>query len=131
MPTPEASDAAPWIGRVIDGRYRIVELLGKGGMGAVYVAEHLTLRKQVAVKIIRTELTANSQAEARFAREALATAQIEHPHVVSAIDFGHLPDGGAYLVIQLVRGESLGKLLERGSLPWPQAAQLGAQIAHA
>jgi len=131
VPTPEASDAAPWIGRVIDGRYRIVELLGKGGMGAVYVAEHLTLRKQVAVKIIRTELTANSQAEARFAREALATAQIEHPHVVSAIDFGRLSEGGAYLVIQLVRGEGLATRLKRGALAWPEACELGAQVADA
>jgi tRNA A-37 threonylcarbamoyl transferase component Bud32 len=129
----EAEDpsAQQWIGRVIDGRYRIVELLGEGGMGNVYVAEHLKLRKQVALKTIRAEFAENSQAEARFAREALATAQLDHPHVASAIDFGHLPEGGAYLVIQLVRGEGLGDRIDRGPLPWPDVCQLGAQVADA
>ncbi len=129
--TGEAGDLASWIGRIIDGRYKIVEVLGEGGMGAVFVAEHLKLRKLVALKTIRGEFSGHPELEARFAREALATGQIDHPHVVSAIDFGHLPEGGAYLVIQLVRGVSLGKQLESGPLPWPQAVELGAQIADA
>jgi len=116
---------------VIEDRYRIVELLGEGGMGAVFVADHLRLRKQVALKVIRAEFAAHSQAEARFAREALATAQIEHPHVASAIDFGHLPEGGAFLVTQLVRGEALSRRLRRGELPWPEVCALGAQVADA
>nr|WP_256254025.1 serine/threonine protein kinase [Nannocystis exedens] len=109
----------------------MVELLGEGGMGAVYVAEHLKLHKHVALKTIRAQFAANSQAEARFTREALATARLDHPHVVSAIDYGHLPEGGAYLVIQLVRGHSLTKRLEQGPLTWQQACKLGAQIADA
>jgi len=128
---PGAADLSSWIGRVIDERYRIVEVLGEGGMGAVFVADHLRLRKQVALKIIRADFAAHSQAEARFAREALATAQIEHPHVASAIDFGHLPEGGAFLVTQLVRGENLGKRLRRGELPWPEVCEFGAQVADA
>src|SRR5687768_11587289 len=107
---PQQSSSAPveqWIGREIAGRYRILELLAEGGMGAVFVAEHLTLHKQVALKTIRPEFAANDLAEARFAREALATGQIDNPHVVSALDYGQLPDGGSYLVIQLVQGESL------------------------
>jgi len=125
-------DGDPWIGRIIDERYRIVELLGEGGMGSVFVAEHLKLRKQVALKTIRPEFASNAQAEARFAREALATAQIDHPHVASAIDFGHLPEGGAYLVIQLVRGVSLAAHLDtHGKIAWGTAADLGAQIADA
>ncbi len=127
----EPSELASWIGRIIDERYRIVEVLGEGGMGAVFVAEHLKLRKLVALKTIRGEFSGNPQLEARFAREALATAQIDHPHVVSAVDFGHLPEGGAYLVIQLVRGVSLGHMLEQGPLPWPRAVELGAQVADA
>jgi serine/threonine-protein kinase len=134
-PNAEATGdpAAPgtWIGRVIDDRYRIVEVLGEGGMGAVFVAEHLKLRKLVALKTIRAEFSGHAELEARFSREALATGQIDHPHVVSAIDYGHLPEGGSYLVIQLVRGVSLGKQLESGPLPWPQAVELGAQIADA
>jgi eukaryotic-like serine/threonine-protein kinase len=100
-------------------------------MGAVYVAEHLKLHKHVALKTIRAQFAANSQAEARFTREALATARLDHPHVVSAIDYGHLPEGGAYLVIQLVRGHSLTKRIEQGPLTWQQACKLGAQIADA
>jgi len=129
---PGSDPVDPFIGRVIDDRYRIIERLGEGGMGAVYVAEHLKLRKQVAVKTILAEFANNPQLEARFAREALATAQLDHPHVASALDFGHFPDGGAYLVIQLVRGITLARHLDtRGRLPWGLAAELGAQIADA
>ena len=120
------------IGKVIDGRYRIVELLGEGGMGAVYVAEHLKLRKQVAIKVIRAEFASNAQASARFEREAVATARIDHPHVASAIDSGKLADGSAYLVIQLVRGVSLAKHLDtHGKLGAGTVADLGSQIADA
>jgi len=129
---PPADDRPTrWIGRIVDGRYRIVELLGEGGMGAVYVAEHLKLHKHVAIKTIRAQFAANGQAEARFTREALATARLDHPHVVSAIDYGQLPEGGAYLVIQLVRGHSLAKQIEQGSLGWVEACRLGGQIADA
>ena len=126
---PDPADR--WIGREIDGRYRILELLAEGGMGAVFIAEHVKLHKQVAIKTIKTEFAANSQAEGRFAREALATGQIDHPHVVSAIDYGSLPEGGMYLVIQLVRGENLNGRIERGALPWQQVCLLGSQIADA
>ena len=124
---------AGWIGQVVDGRYRIVELLGEGGMGAVFAAEHLRLRKQVALKIIRAEFASNAVAEKRFAREATATSKLDHPHVASAIDYGALPDGGAYLVIQLVRGVSLARYLydRGGRMPWAAAAELAAQVADA
>src|SRR5690606_26390694 len=104
---------------------------GEGGMGAVFVAEQLRLRKQVAFKTIRPEFAAHSQAEARFTREALATGRLDHPHVASAIDYGPLPEGGAYLVTQLVRGETLTNRREAGPLPWPQVCLLGSQIADA
>jgi serine/threonine protein kinase len=128
---PEAAEefAARWIGKELDGRYRIVELLAEGGMGAVFVADHLTLPKQVAIKMIRDDYLTNKTAAARFTREALATARIEHPHVVSAIDYGHLPGGGTYLVMQLVRGETLSQRLEGGALPWERVCLLGSQIA--
>ena len=127
------SDVAEWIGRVVDNRYRVVELLGEGGMGAVFAAEHLRLRKQVALKIIRAEFASNTVAEQRFAREATATATLEHPHVASAIDYGTLPDGGAFLVTQLVRGVSLARHLHDvgGRMRWAVAAELAAQVADA
>lgn len=121
-----------WIGRVLDGRYRVSELLGEGGMGAVFVAEHLKLKKDVALKVIRAELAGNGEVAARFAREAMATAQFEHPHVASAIDYGTLPEGGAYFVMQLVRGRSLRSMLDaQQRLPWRKACELLAQVADA
>lgn len=134
QPTAAAIPAEPngWLGRVIDDRYRIVRLLGEGGMGAVYVAEHLTLHKPVALKVVRAELAGNGEVAARFAREAMATAQFEHPHVASAIDYGTLPEGGAYLVMQLVRGRSLRHLVSGGKrLPWRRACEIAAQVSDA
>ncbi len=128
--TPEGS-SPQWIGQVLDGRYKIRELLGEGGMGAVYTAEHLSLRKQVAVKVIRAEFAGNEEIAERFTREAMATAQLDHPNVASALDYGTLPDGGAYLVTQLVRGRSLESHRSAGVMPWRQACEIGAQIADA
>jgi serine/threonine-protein kinase len=121
-----------WIGRILDDRYRVERVLGEGGMGAVFVAEQLTLHKQVALKVIRAELAGNGEVAARFAREAMATAQFEHPHVASAIDYGTLPEGGAYFVMQLVRGRSLRSLIGGGKRqPWKRVAEIGAQVADA
>ncbi len=123
------------LGRTLDARYRIVRVLGEGGMGAVFVAEHLTLQKQVALKVIRAELAGNGEVAARFAREAMATAQFEHPHVASAIDYGTLPEGGAYFVMQLVRGRSLRSMFggsgSNARVPWRRACELCAQVADA
>jgi len=134
LPTELPKDAPPasWIGRVLDDRYRVDRLLGEGGMGAVFVAEHLTLHKEVALKVVRKELAGNGEVATRFAREAMATAQFEHPHVASAIDYGTLPEGGAYFVMQLVRGKSLRALLARDKrLPWRRVCNLLAQVADA
>ncbi len=121
-----------WIGRVLDERYRILEELGEGGMGAVFVAEHLALHKQVALKVIRPELAGDGEMAARFAREAMASAKLDHPHVAAALDFGTLPEGGAYLVMQLVRGRSMADLIEQeGAMPWARATGLAAQVADA
>jgi serine/threonine protein kinase len=125
-------EGAAWIGRVIDQRYRIEELLGEGGMGTVFVAEHLQLQKRVALKTIHGQFADNREMAARFAREAMTSAHIEHPNVVSALDFGELAEGGAYLVMQLVRGPSLRDHLEaHGALAWPEACRLMAQVADA
>ena len=135
QPDPEAPTELVndgWIGRVIDDRYKVVGKLGAGGMGAVYVARHEKLQKNVAVKVIHSEFAGDDEVAARFAREAMASAQIEHPHVAGAIDYGVLPEGGAYLVMQLARGESLRSLLTKEErLSWISVAEIGAQVADA
>ncbi len=121
-----------WIGRFVDGRYRVVEKLAEGGMGSVFVAEHVTLGKLVALKVIHPSLAGDDDFAERFAREAMVSAKLDHPHVASAMDFGRLPEGGAYLVLQLVRGPSVQDVLEReGALAWPRVCAIGAQVADA
>lgn len=121
-----------WSGRIIDGRYVVHERLGEGGMGVVYVAEHLHLKKRVALKVIHPELAAHEDLLLRFKREALATGQLDHPHIAAAIDFGELDDGGAFIVMPLVRGHSLQVELDaRGPFDVRRAARVGAHIADA
>ena len=80
-------------GKVIEGKYRLVRLLGEGGMGSVYVAEHLFLKKELALKVLHPELAQRAEASARFQREARATSQIDHENVVKVTDFGCSSDG--------------------------------------
>jgi serine/threonine-protein kinase len=120
------------IGQVIADRYRVEELLGEGGMGAVYAAEHLSLRKRVALKVVHPEHAGNAELAERFMREAMATSTIDHPNVISALDYGTLEDGTAFLAVQLVRGPSLTKVLQtEGALAYLRVAEIGAQIADA
>ena len=132
QPVQDDDDYADWIGRTIDGRYRIDALLGEGGMGAVFEAEHLKLQKRVALKVIHPEFAGDGEVAERFAREAMASAQLEHPHVATATDYGTLPEGGAYLVMRFVRGRSLrGVLDEQGALEWTQACSIMVQVVDA
>ncbi len=128
---PAGDTADPMIGQIIEGRYRIDSLLGEGGMGAVYVAEHLRLEKPVAFKVIRAEVAGREDVAARFAREAMVTAKLDHPNIASAMDCGELPDGGAFLVIQLVNGKSLEDTMAAGAMDWPDACRIAEQIADA
>jgi tRNA A-37 threonylcarbamoyl transferase component Bud32 len=111
------SDAAPLkrgaAPLVIDEKYRIEQLLGRGGMGAVYRARDLRLDRQVAIKVVRPELLDDQGARRRFRREAQLVARLQHPGIVSVYDFGTLAGGGAFLVMELVRGEDLRHVLHR------------------
>jgi hypothetical protein len=120
------------LGQILGDRYRVLERLGEGGMGVVYVAEHLTLQKKVALKVIHPAWAANPELIARFKREAVATAHLEHAHIVAAFDFGELQDGSAFMVMPWVRGRSLSYELDKqGKLGFRRAARLAAQIADA
>jgi tRNA A-37 threonylcarbamoyl transferase component Bud32 len=97
------------------GRYRIVRLLGRGGMGAVYEGVHLDLKKRVAIKALNAGLAAQPRARARFLREGEAASRIQHRHVVDVTDVG-TADGVTYLVMELLEGEDLGARLERAGV---------------
>ena len=99
--------------RIVDNKYRIEQLLGRGGMGAVYRARDMRLDRLVALKVVRAELLDDPDARRRFRREAQIVARLQHPSIVSVFDFGTFPDGGAYLVMELVRGEDLRRVLQR------------------
>src|SRR5262245_17012905 len=92
---------------VIDGKYRLEELIAHGGMGSVYRAIHQQLERPVAIKILRAEFLTDRVIAERFNREARAAAKLKHPNIVSIYDFGFLPNGGAYLVMELIEGWSL------------------------
>jgi eukaryotic-like serine/threonine-protein kinase len=120
------------VGQVVADRYRIVELLGRGGMGAVYRADHVHIRKSFALKVLHRELTHHAEAVKRFEREAIAAARIDHPNVATAIDFGRLESGAFFLVLDYVQGQSLRRLLEdEQQLPELRALRIARQIASA
>jgi hypothetical protein len=99
--------------RIVDNKYRIEQLLGRGGMGAVYRARDMRLDRLVALKVVRPELLGDPEARRRFRREAQIVARLQHPSIVAVYDYGTFPDGGAYLVMELVRGEDLRRVLQR------------------
>lgn len=132
---PPAAEADPakdeLIGSIISGRYLVGELLGAGGMGAVYRGEQIHLRKKVAIKILRTGLRSLPDLVARFEREAIAGAHVQHPNVVSAIDFGQLEDRSYFLVLEFVEGTPLREVIAKGPLQPLRALRIARQIASA
>jgi serine/threonine protein kinase len=121
----------PRIGTVLAERYRIDSLIGEGGMGKVYQAEHILMRKRLAVKVLHRELSSVPELVARFEREAMAAAHIEHENVAAATDFGKLADGSVFLVLEYIEGRCLRDELEKGPMPPARALHIGRQIAAA
>src|SRR4029079_10608972 len=117
------------IGRVLADRYRVEHLLGSGGMGSVYRAEHVLMKKAVALKVLHREMTYHPEVVARFEREAIAAARIVHPHVAAAMDCGRLDDGSFYIVLEYVDGKSLRALIDEGPVELGRALAVAAQIA--
>src|SRR5579859_6716086 len=117
------------VGTTISGRYRIERLLGEGGMGTVYQAEHTHMRKRLAVKVLHPEMSRLPEVVARFEREAMAAAHIDHPNVATATDFGKLEDGSFFLVLEFVEGRSLRDVIAEGPMELGRALHVGRQIA--
>src|SRR5690606_42133793 len=112
----------PLVGRIIDGKYRILAPLGEGGMAQVYTAEHLALEHLVAIKFLRRELAVEAELAERFAREAKTIAQLNSEHIVKVLDVGHLDGVGPFMVMEHLEGEDLQARLERtGPFPLDEA----------
>ena len=128
-----ASDpTADLVGQVIAERYHIKKKLGEGGMGQVYLAEHVKMGRRCAVKIMSAALLNDPEAVSRFNREAANASRISHANVCAIYDFGETSDGLIYLAMEFVEGRSLTDLLrETGPLPLPRAGGILAQAADA
>jgi eukaryotic-like serine/threonine-protein kinase len=125
-------------GSILAEKYRIARQLGAGGMGAVFEAEHLFLKRRFAIKFLRSELLGNAELVARFRREAQASGQLEHENIASVTDFGVTPSGTPYFVMEYLQGENLSRIIKReGPLTPPRAVSLvmqacrGVAAAHA
>ena len=111
------------LGEVIPGsRYRAIAAIGKGGMGAVYEAEHVDLQKRVALKVLLSTSARDPKRVANFLHEARTASRIGSPHIADVTDFGELPDGRVYFVMEYLEGFSLGELLRRGGALNPERA---------
>jgi serine/threonine-protein kinase len=108
-------------GQVIDGKYRVVKLLGQGGMGAVYLAEHMVIGRKVALKVLLGSVAGNETAVARFEREAQAAGRIGNDHILEIFDFGSLSDGARYMVCEYLDGETLAARVSREQRMTPAA----------
>jgi serine/threonine protein kinase len=110
------------VGDLLAGKYRVEALLGRGGMGAVYLAENTDIGRKVAIKVLNPELARDPDTLARFKQEARAAAAIGHPGIVDVLDLGTAPDGSPFLVMERLEGETLRQRLSRERTMAPQAA---------
>src|SRR5262245_40353061 len=116
-------------GLVLDGKYRLERKLGEGGMGVVWLGEHVLLKKRVALKTLRPEIAQIPDIATRFGTEARAASAIEHNNVVRVTDFGTTSDGIVYLVMELLAGRGLAdELAERGRLGRTRSLHIAIEV---
>ena len=116
-------------GQMISDRYRVLKLLGEGGMGEVYLAEHTYLNKKVAIKLLRSEITSSNEAVQRFYQEAKSAARIKHESIIEIYDFGKLDDGTIYLAMEFLEGSPLADIMLNGPMELSRAIDIVIQIA--
>jgi len=126
-----AAKVDPYVGKTIDGRYLVERLLGEGGMGVVYAARHRVIDKKVAIKVLRGEMATDHDLNERFLQEARAASAIGNPHIIDISDFGRLPDGSTYFVMEFLDGKSLSELLlaSNGPVGVSRLCHLAKQLA--
>lgn len=124
--------ALGWIGETVQERYRIDRFLGKGGMAQVYEACHLATGRKVAIKIVQPRMATDpAVALDRFRREAQLLSRITHPNVVAIEDFGSLPDGALFMVMELLQGRSLQQVLDEGDVSPAEAIDIALEVCEA
>jgi serine/threonine-protein kinase len=117
------------IGQLIDGKYRILSLIGEGGMGAVYQGENVRIGRRVAIKVLHAALTGNKEVVQRFEREAQAAGRIGSDHILEVIDLGELADGDHFMVMEYLDGEPLGNRIQRlGRMTPAELAPIAKQL---
>jgi eukaryotic-like serine/threonine-protein kinase len=114
---PHAPAAPTLVGQVLDGRYRLIKLIGEGGMGEVYAAEHLHIEKRFAIKLLKQEIISNPEAVIRFRQEARSASSIGHRNIIAIEDFGQLPDGRIYMCMELLNGAPLNEMIKEPMMP--------------
>ncbi|MBA3549175.1 MAG: serine/threonine protein kinase [Nannocystis sp.] len=129
LPPPPARDIA---GSLLLDRYRLIKKLGEGGMGAVYLAEHVTIKKRCAIKVLNPEYAHKTDLVERFLQEARAASMIAHENVVEITDFGAAPNGSVFFVMEMLIGEDLADTIKREApMPWSRVAPMALQICSA
>jgi tRNA A-37 threonylcarbamoyl transferase component Bud32 len=126
LPPPD-----PLIGRTLDGRYRVESVLGEGGMGLVYRAKHAVLGKSLAIKVLRSEVSKDQEVMQRFQQEAQSASAIGNQHIIDISDFGSLPDGSTYFVMEFLDGYSLTHVIEQGRMPPERVIHVARQLCEA
>jgi serine/threonine protein kinase len=122
----------PLLGRVLSERYRILKKLGEGGMGVVYLAEHVVIEKKIALKVLFPDLTRRADLVQRFMQEAKSASRIGHENVIDITDFGQSPEGYVFIAMEYLSGQDLGQVLKAsGRMPWARAQPIVLQIAKA
>jgi serine/threonine-protein kinase len=120
------------IGSVVDNRYEVLSVLGEGGMGIVYAIRHRALSKRFALKALRKDLASDGEIAARFMQEARTAASVSHPGLVEITDFGRLPTGQPFFVMELLEGQSLAALIRTGGpIPAGRGVDIIRQVAEA
>ncbi|HVI03440.1 MAG TPA: protein kinase [Enhygromyxa sp.] len=120
------------VGTVLADRYKVISVIGDGGMGRVYLGEHVTLRKKVAIKVLKQEFCHDRTNVERFLQEARAASMIRHENIVDIMDFGQVPGGSVFFVMELLEGSDLSDLLKSmGRLPWLRTRNILLQVVRA
>ncbi|HEY4104546.1 MAG TPA: serine/threonine-protein kinase [Polyangiaceae bacterium] len=127
---PSMAEADELVGQMVDARYRIESVAGIGSMGIVYVARHLAVGKRVALKVLRQQFVEDAEVTQRFAAEATAATAIGNAHIVDTLDFGKLPNGSAYQVMEFLDGQTLSEALRREKpIELERILQIARQVA--